>query len=148
MKAGIGCPVHVPFETVRSSPTAAVPVIAQLPFYPAADMNRAYPSFEEFADGYLLTRDSMIWFADAYRADLDHMRGSPMAADLRGLPPAVVVTASLDPIRDEGRAYAAALAQAGVAVVFREARGNVHGFINIRRRFRRAAATWQARSRR
>ena len=52
--------------------------------------------------------------------------------DLTGLPPAVVMTASLDPIRDQGRAYAGALAAAGVPVVFREAVGNIHGFINLR----------------
>ena len=49
------------------------------------------------------------------------------------MPPAVVVTASLDPIRDQGRAYAAALALAGVPVVFREAKGNIHGFITLRK---------------
>jgi acetyl esterase len=49
------------------------------------------------------------------------------------MPPAVVVTASLDPIRDQGRAYAAALAKAGVPVVFREAKGNIHGFITLRK---------------
>ena len=75
----------------------------------------------------------MEWFADAYGADLTHMRGSPMQGDLAGLPPAVVVTASLDPIRDQGRAYAGALIDAGVPTVFREARGNIHGFANIRK---------------
>lgn len=111
---------------------AAVPVIAQLPIYPAADMATEYPSYEEFAEGFLLTRATMNWFDDAYRADITHMRGSPMNADLTGLPPAVVITASLDPIRDQGRAYAGALAAAGVPVVFREAVGNIHGFINVR----------------
>ena len=55
-----------------------------------------------------------------------------MQGDLAGLPPAVVVTASLDPIRDQGRAYVGALAAAGVPVTFREAVGNVHGFITLR----------------
>ncbi|MEG3122659.1 alpha/beta hydrolase [Sphingomonas sp. GB1N7] len=116
---------------LRDAP-AKVPVIAQLPFYPAADMSREYPSFSEFADGYLLTRAGMEWFHTAYAAELDHVRTSPLTGDLSGLPPAVVVTASLDPIRDQGRAYAAALAQAGVPVVFREAKGNIHGFITLR----------------
>lgn len=111
---------------------AAVPVIAQLPIYPAADMNTDYSSMAAFSEGYLLTRDTMMWFNDCYAADITHMRGSPMNADLTGLPPAVVMTASLDPIRDQGRAYAGALAAAGVPVIFREAVGNVHGFINIR----------------
>ena len=112
---------------------AAVPVIAQLPFYPAADLGTLYPSFEQFAEGFLLTRATMEWFADAYAADLQHMRGNPMLGDVAGLPPAVVVTASLDPIRDQGRAYAGALAKAGVPVVFREAAGNIHGFITLRK---------------
>lgn len=111
---------------------AAVPVIAQLPLYPAADMGTDHPSMAAFGDNHLLTRDTMAWFNDCYAADLTHMRGSPMNADLAGLPPAVVMTASLDPIRDQGRAYAGALAAAGVPVVFREAVGNIHGFINLR----------------
>ena len=117
---------------LRDDP-AAVPVIVQAPIYPATDSTRPYPSFEAFAEGYLLTRDSIRWFEDCYRADLGHMRGSPINADLAGLPPAVVITASLDPIRDQGRAYAAALIEAGVPVTFREAVGTVHGFITLRR---------------
>ena len=116
---------------LRDQP-AAVPVIAQAPIYPATDWTRRYPSFDAFAEGYLLTRDGMAWFDDCYRADVQHMRGSPLRADLTGLPSAVVVTASLDPIRDQGRAYAAALIEAGVAVTFREAVGTVHGFITLR----------------
>ena len=115
---------------LRDKP-AAVPVIVQAPLYPAADTSKMYPSYEQFAEGFLLTRDSMEWFNDAYRADVTHMRGSPMAGGLAGLPPAVIVTASLDPIRDQGRAYAAALIAQGIPVVFREAVGNIHGFINL-----------------
>lgn len=117
---------------LRDAP-AAVPVIAQLPFYPATDASKEYPSYSEFADGYLLTKDSMDWFMAAYQGEVDHIRSSPLLGDLAGMPPAVVVTASLDPIRDQGRAYAAALAQAGVPVVFREAKGNIHGFITLRK---------------
>jgi acetyl esterase len=112
---------------------ASVPVIVQAPIYPAADTSRSYPSFEEFADGFLLTRDAMLWFSDAYAADIAHSRGSPLVGRLDGLPPAVIVTASLDPIRDQGRAYAAALVQAGVQVTFREAMGTVHGFVTLRK---------------
>lgn len=111
---------------------AEVPVIVQAPIYPAADMATEHPSFSEFGEGYLLTRPGMIWFGEHYGADPAHPRSSPMAGDLKGLPPAVVITASLDPIRDQGRAYAAALAQAGVAVTYREAVGNIHGFVTLR----------------
>jgi acetyl esterase len=112
---------------------AALPVIAQWAIYPAADMVTHYPSFKELGAGYLLTEEAMVWFNGHYRPDVTDWRGSPMQADLAGLPPAVVTTASLDPIRDQGRAYAAALANAGVAVSFREAHGNIHGFLNMRR---------------
>ena len=116
---------------LRDDP-AAVPVIVQAPIYPAADMTKEYPSFNDFAEGFLLTRDGMNWFADHYAADPAHPRSSPLAGELKGLPPAVIVTASLDPIRDQGRAYAAALVLAGVPVTFREAQGNIHGFITLR----------------
>lgn len=116
---------------LRDGPAAA-PVIAQLPFYPAADMATDHPSYTEFAEGFLLTRATMDWFSDHYQADLSHPRGSPMEGSLAGLPPAVVVTASLDPIRDQGRAYAAELIENGVPTVFQEARGNIHGFITLR----------------
>lgn len=117
---------------LRDAP-AAVPVIAQLPFYPATDMTQEYPSYGQFAEGYLLTRDSMEWFNAAYQAEASHIRTSPLNGELAGMPPAVIVTASLDPIRDQGRAYAAALSKAGVATVFREAVGNIHGFITLRK---------------
>jgi acetyl esterase len=112
---------------------AKVPVIVQAPIYPAADTSKPYPSFDQFADGFLLTRDTMLWFADAYAADVANSRGSPLIGSMTGLPPAVIVTASLDPIRDQGRAYAAALVQAGVPVTYREAVGNIHGFVTLRK---------------
>lgn len=112
---------------------AAVPVIVQAPIYPSTDMGGEFASTHEFGDGFLLTRDAMVWFNDAYAADIAHQRSSPLVADLAGMPPAVIITASLDPIRDQGRAYAAKLAEAGVPVVFREAVGNIHGFVTLRK---------------
>jgi acetyl esterase len=117
---------------LRDDP-AAVPVIAQFPIYPASDATKPYPSAEQFGEGYLLDRNSLIWFQQAYKAEAAHVRSSPLIGDLGGLPPAVVITAGLDPIRDQGRAYAAALIEAGVPTVFREAKGNIHGFITIRK---------------
>lgn len=117
---------------LRDSP-AAVPVIAQLPIYPATDLGSNHPSYAQFADGFFLTREGMDWFEQCYAADLGDRRASPIRFDQAGMPPTLLVTASLDPIRDQGRAYVAALAQAGVPVIFREAKGNIHGFICLRK---------------
>jgi acetyl esterase len=117
---------------LRDEP-AAVAVIAQWPIYPAADPAKGYPSYEDFAEGYFLSHDAMKWFDGCYRPDKADWRYSPLLKSQAGMPPTLVQTASLDPIRDQGRAYAAACAEAGVPVVFREAKGNIHGFINLRR---------------
>ncbi|MFL9842601.1 alpha/beta hydrolase [Sphingomonas sp. ST-64] len=118
---------------LRDEP-AAVPVIGQLLIYPATDFAGDYPSTEAFGEGYLLTARGMAWFNECYAADADHPRASPMRhAALAGLPPALILTAGLDPIRDQGRAYAGALIAAGVPVTYREAVGNIHGFITLRR---------------
>ncbi|HEY0313904.1 MAG TPA: alpha/beta hydrolase [Allosphingosinicella sp.] len=117
---------------LRDEPAAA-PVLAQWPIYPAADPEQGYPSFEDFGEGYLLTRDGMDWFDRCYRPRKRDWRYSPLVKSQAGMPPTLILTASLDPIRDQGRAYAAACAQAGVDTVFREAKGTIHGFINLRR---------------
>src|SRR4051794_40142319 len=117
---------------LRDEP-AAVPVIAQWPIYPAADPEQGYPSYEDFGEGYLLTHDGMRWFDTCYRPGKRDSRYSPMVKSQEGMPPTLVVTAGLDPIRDQGRAYAAACVQAGVPTIFREAAGNIHGFINLRK---------------
>jgi acetyl esterase len=117
---------------LRDAP-AAVPVVAQWAIYPAADPGPDYPSFEAFCDGHLLSRDSMSWFEELYAADKADWRNSPLVKDQAGMPPTLVLTASADPIRDQGRAYAAACVAAGVPTVFQEARGNIHGFINLRK---------------
>ena len=117
---------------LRDEP-AAVPVVAQWPIYPAADPAKGYPSYTDFGEGYLLTRDGIAWFDDCYRPDPKDWRYSPLVKSQEGMPPTLVVTASLDPIRDQGRAYAAATIQAGVPTIFLEAEGNIHGFINLRK---------------
>jgi acetyl esterase len=117
---------------LRNAP-AAVPVLAQFPIYPAADPGKGYPSFRDFGEGYLLTKTGMDWFDDCYRPAKGDWRYSPLVRSQAGMPPTLVVTASLDPIRDQGRAYAAACAEAGVPTIFREAKGTIHGFINLRR---------------
>ena len=117
---------------LRDAP-AALPLLATWLIYPGTDMVTRYPSYDRFGAGYLLTRQSMRWFGEAYAPDLEHWRGSPMLKDLAGFPPTLVSTASLDPLRDQGRAFAAALIQAGTATIFREAKGIIHGYLNMRR---------------
>jgi acetyl esterase len=117
---------------LREEPAAAK-VLAQWPIYPLVDECPGYQSYHDFASGYVLSKDGIDWFDDAYRADTAHWRGAPIRADQAGMPPTLVITASLDPLRDQGRAYAAATVKAGVPTIYREAVGTVHGFINLRR---------------
>jgi acetyl esterase len=117
---------------LRDEP-AAVPVKALMPFYPAGNPTKHYPSLDAFGEGYLLSRASMEWFDRCYRPDHRDWRYDPLAKPLAGLPPSVVVTASLDPIRDQGRAFAAACVTAGVETVYQECAGTIHGFLNLRK---------------
>jgi len=112
---------------------AAVPVAAQWLIYPAADPTVDYPSYEQFSQGHLLTRESMNWFEQSYSGPKGDWRYSPLLRGTAGLPPTFVVTAALDPIRDQGRAYAAACAAAGVETIYWEAAGTIHGFLNLRK---------------
>jgi len=118
--------------SLRDAP-AAVPVIAQWPIYPAADPTTHHPSFADFSSGYFLTLEGMIWFDQCYAPDKTDPLYAPLVVDQAGMPPTLVVTSSLDPIRDQGRAYAAACVKAGVPTLFHEARGQIHGFVNFRK---------------
>ena len=117
---------------LRDEP-AAVPVVAQWPIYPAADPARHYPSYDEFCENHLLSHGSMKWFEQCYAADKKDWRFSPLRQDQAGMPPTLVLTASLDPLRDQGRAYAAACIQAGVDTIYIEAQGTIHGFVCLRK---------------
>ncbi len=112
-----------------------VPIVAQWLIYPGVDMTANTGSMVDFADGYLLTAASMAWFTEHYMRDADllHPWASPLhGAGLAGQPPALVFTCGLDPLRDQGRAYAAKLIAAGVRTIFREADGQIHGSVTIR----------------
>lgn len=117
---------------LRDDP-AQVPVIAQWPIYPAVDGETEYESANLFGEGFLLDSRTMDWFISHYAGESDHWRLSPLIAKHHDTPPTVVLTAGLDPLRDQGRAYAAELALNGVPVVYREAKGNIHGFIQLRK---------------
>lgn len=112
---------------------AAVPVVMQIPIYPATDFTRQYPSNSELGEGYMLDAKSMASFTRHYAADAKSLRASPILGSLAGLPPTVLVTASLDPLRDQGRAYAAKLVEAGVPTAFYEGKGLIHGFATFRK---------------
>jgi acetyl esterase len=111
-------------------------IAAQAMVYPVTAFDESYPSYDEYAEGYGLTRASMARFLRRYLPTdpgTDDPYARPVAAaDLSGLPPALVHTAELDPIRDEGRDYASKLALAGTDVVYREARRMIHGFLRAR----------------
>jgi acetyl esterase len=118
--------------TLRDKP-AAVPVIAQNPIYPVVADHNDWQSYRDFGDGYLLTRQAMEWFMDHYQPDYADYRAAPLGHDLVGTPPTLVMTASLDPLHDQGVAYVEALKLAGVDARHLEAEGNIHGFITLRK---------------
>jgi acetyl esterase len=106
----------------------------QLLIYPAVDSTRDSNSIASFAERLFLTRTDIHWFREAYLRDTDRsdLRVSPLLAkDLSGLPPAIVLSAGFDPLRDEGEAYAHALEAAGNRVVLRRFPQLIHGFINL-----------------
>jgi len=118
-------------------------VRAQLLIYPATDVPGEYASRHDNAEGYFLDTQTMAWFLGQYvDADADPLdpRLSPLHGELSGLAPAVVVVAELDPLRDEGKAYAEALRAAGVPVTLRQFDGLIHGFVDMGRHSKAAQA--------
>jgi acetyl esterase len=111
---------------------AAVPVLVQHPIYPVVTLDADWPSMREFANGYLLTEEAMAYFGEGHAATPGDYRSEPLNFSQQGMPPSLVTTASLDPLRDQGIAYVEKLKQDGVRVEHRSAEGNIHGHINIR----------------
>jgi acetyl esterase/lipase len=108
-------------------------ILGQVLLTPVTDADMSRPSFEENADGYGLTATLMQWFWDHYAdpADRSEPKASPLRGELSNLPPALIVTAEFDPLRDEGVAYAEALASAGVPVRHLLARGHIHTSLSM-----------------
>lgn len=127
---------HLARERARARPANRMPAPAlQVLVYPIVDATLSSRSHRLFARGYLLERALMDWFRGHYFADWDHvwdLRASPVhAVDLAALPPALIVTAGFDPLRDDGALYARRLARAGVPVRYRCHGGLIHGFITL-----------------
>lgn len=116
---------------LRDTP-ASLPVKLMIPLYPMADASKPYPSMAAFGKGYGLDTTDSSYNGRAYAPDVNSPRHSALLADLTGLPPTVLATAALDPLRDGGRAFAAKLIQSGVRVSYYEAAGNIHGFATYR----------------
>ncbi|GGG14194.1 alpha/beta hydrolase [Paenibacillus abyssi] len=134
-------------DSVGGNMTAAVTLMAkqrggpdihkQLLFYPVTDASFDTDSYHQFATGYFLRRDAMMWFWDQYTTDPKEraeITASPLRAStdqLEGLPPALIITAEADVLRDEGEAYANKLRTAGVPVTAARFQGIIHDFVML-----------------
>ncbi|MDT4935788.1 MAG: acetyl esterase [Pseudonocardiales bacterium] len=139
--------IAVAGDSVGGNMTAALTLLAkergdvrfvqQVLFYPVTDANFDTESYHQFGDGYFLRRDAMQWFWDQYTTDpaqRAEITASPLRAsldELADLPPALVITADADVLRDEGEAYAAKLRAAGVSVTAARYQGTIHDFVML-----------------
>ncbi|MFK3734416.1 alpha/beta hydrolase [Streptomyces sp. NPDC088090] len=123
--------------TLMAKRRGDVAFVQQVLFYPVTDARFDTPSYEEFATGYFLRREAMEWFWNQYttdEAERAQVTASPLRAttdQLAGLPPALVITAEADVLRDEGEAYAAKLRAAGVPVTALRVQGVIHDFVML-----------------
>jgi acetyl esterase len=109
----------------------------QVLIYPAVDFFFDTASHRDLENGHVIPRDRIVWYAEQYlrgEADRTDPRAAPVrTADLAGQPPALVITAGFDPLRDEGHTYADRLREAGVDVVYHEYPGQIHAFVSLTR---------------
>lgn len=132
--------------TLLAKERGDVSFVFQVLFYPVTNADFDTTSYHDFAEGYFLARDGMKWFWDQYTTDpaqRAEITASPLRAtteDLTGLPPALVITAEADVLRDEGEAYAANLRRAGVDVTATRYLGIVHDFVMVNSLHETAAA--------
>ncbi|MNO25095.1 Carboxylesterase NlhH [compost metagenome] len=139
--------LYVAGDSVGGNMTAAITLLAkerkgpsihkQLLFYPVTNASFDTDSYLEFETGYFLRRDAMKWFWDQYTRnaeDRKEITASPLLAtkeQLQGLPPALIITAEADVLRDEGEAYANHLREAGVPVTAVRFQGTIHDFVML-----------------
>lgn len=120
---------------IHARDTSGPKLAGQVLIYPATDFRMTHPSHAEPGTSVLLTHSVIQWFRDNYLrapADVDDWRASPArVASLADLPPAYVLTAGADPLRDEGDEYAGRLKDAGVPVAYRNFPGQFHGFFTM-----------------
>jgi len=128
--AGDSAGGHLTGVVAQMARDAGGPVLVyQVLHCPVTDCSYGTASYEENAEGYMLTKEGMVWFWNHYLADPKQAAepcASPLQGDCTGLPPALVQTAQYDPLRDEGAAYAAKLAAAGVDVTLHNYAGLIH----------------------
>jgi acetyl esterase/lipase len=123
--------------TLSAKQRGDVRLAGQVLFYPVTDASFDTASYQQFSTGYFLRRDAMQWFWDQYTTDpaeRAQITASPLRAtpdELAGLPPALIITAEADVLRDEGEAYAAKLRSAGVPVVAVRVGGIIHDFVML-----------------
>ncbi|WP_128432395.1 alpha/beta hydrolase [Streptomyces cyaneus] len=123
--------------TLMAKQRGDVPLVQQVLFYPVTDAAFDTGSYRQFAEGYFLRLDAMQWFWDQYttdEAERAQVTASPLRASveqLQGLPPALVITAEADVLRDEGEAYANKLREAGVPVTAVRYQGVIHDFVML-----------------
>jgi acetyl esterase/lipase len=123
--------------TLTAKERGDVTLAGQVLFYPVTDASFDTGSYQQFAEGYFLRRDGMQWFWDQYTTDpaqRAEITASPLRASteqLAGLPPALVITAEADVLRDEGEAYAGKLRAAGVPVTGVRYQGIIHDFVML-----------------
>ncbi|MGW0251341.1 alpha/beta hydrolase [Nocardia goodfellowii] len=123
--------------TLMAKERGDVSFAQQVLFYPVTDANFDTGSYQQFATGYFLTREGMQWFWDQYTTsaeDRAQITASPLRAtteQLTGLPPALVITAEADVLRDEGEAFAGKLRAAGVPVIQARYGGIIHDFVMV-----------------
>ena len=132
--------------TLLSRERAEPDIRLQVLFYPVTDSSFDTASYHQFAEGYHLRRDAMMWCWDQYTrhpGERSEITASPLRASieqLQGLPPALIITAEADVLRDEGEAYANKLRQAGVRVTAARFQGTIHDFVMLNALAHTAAA--------